>query len=78
MSAQEIAKELSWPLKRAVLALDYTEFTPWDRVLRQRRQRIKLVALGVTEPYREGPVTMWCDIRLTSLGREVKELLLGD
>lgn len=75
MDAQEVVRELSWPLRRAVLALDDREFTDWAKVLRQRRQRIKLVELGVTEPYREGPVTAWFSIRLTPLGREVKELL---
>lgn len=70
-----VISQLSKPLRRAILALDDVEFTDWNRVLRQRRQRIRLVELGLTEPRREGPITAWCHIRLTPLGREVKELL---
>jgi hypothetical protein len=75
--ANDLISELSWPLRRAILALDDVQFTDWARVLRQRRQRIKLVDLGLTEPYRNGPVTMWCRIRLTQLGREIKDRLIA-
>jgi hypothetical protein len=75
MSASEVVKQLSKPLRRAILALDDQRFTDWSRVLRQRPQRIKLVALGITEPEVKGPITLWFNIRLTALGREVKELL---
>ena len=75
MAEAQIIGELSWPLRRAILALDDVEFTDWNRVLRQRRQRIKLVELGLTEPSRMGPITMWCHIRLTALGKAVKDAL---
>lgn len=75
MEAAELTKQLSWPLKRAVLALDDRQFTDWSRVLRQRPQRIKLNSLGITEPERIGPITCWFNIRLTGLGKELKDLL---
>lgn len=72
---EKLIKQLSKPLCRAILALDDQCFTDWSRVLRQRPQRIKLVALGLTEPERRGPITLWFNIRLTQLGKEVQRLL---
>ena len=72
-----IAKGLTKAGRRAVLALDAVRFTPWDKVWRQRRQRIKAHAMGLTEPERlhGGVITMWCNIRLTPLGLAVRQHL---
>jgi hypothetical protein len=72
VTPREIAARLPKAQRRAVLALDGVTFRDWQTVYRQRRQRISVHALGLTEPYSEGPVTMWCSIRLTPLGLEVQ------
>jgi hypothetical protein len=61
--------------KRAILALSSTRFTDYKRVMRRRDTRMKLANNGITEPYRQGPVTMWSSIRLTERGAQLKERL---
>ena len=73
--AEAVALGLTKAQARAVRALDGQAFTDWAKVYRQRRQRISAHAMGLTEPERIGPVTMWCSIRLTPLGIEVRRIL---
>lgn len=73
--AEIIAGRLSKAQARAVRTLDDDVFTDWSKVYRQRSQRIAAHAMGLTEPDRAGPVTMWCNIRLTPLGLAVRQAL---
>ena len=77
-NVEQIARKLSKATKRAILKLSGDRFTDWNQVYRQRRQRIAGHALGLHEPKREGPVTMWCSIRLTPLGLAVRAFIQGE
>jgi len=76
MSVEELAAGLTKAGKRAILQLDGERFTDWNKVYRQRRQRIAGNALGLHEPQIIGPVTMWSNIRLTPLGLAVRSYLM--
>ena len=60
-----IAAGLTAAQKRAVRALSGAEFTHWNKVYKQRRHRMRGNALGLHEPERLGPLTVWWAIKLT-------------
>lgn len=68
----EIARGLTKAQRRAICALNGETFTHWNRVYRQRRQRIAMHALNLHEPDRSGAITIWSNIRLTPLGLAVR------
>ena len=74
--AEAIVEKVTEAQRRAVLSLR-TDGTFADAyiVCRQRRTRMKLNNLGVTEPRIVGPITEWWRFRLTPLGLAVRNLL---
>lgn len=77
MKSAQIATRLTDAQKRAILALGGIEFVDYKQVMKRRDTRMKLTNSGITEPLREGPVTMYSSVRLSRLGMAVKMRLLA-
>lgn len=76
MRGEEALVRLTTAQRRVLCELPSDgQFVDAYRYCRQRRTRIALHNLGVTEPFRRGPVTEWFRIRPTPLGMEVRALI---
>ena len=72
---EQVAAQLTRAQARIVMSMG-PEFVDYAAAgIIQRRTRIRLNQLGVTEPQQVGPVTLYCNIRLSALGVAVRDIL---
>lgn len=77
MTPEQIAAKLTKAQRRYVLAMPIDgSFLDWKATgMKQRRSRMAMTNGGITAPYRQGPVTEFGFIRLSSLGLAVRAVL---
>jgi hypothetical protein len=74
--AQRAATQLTRAQARIVLRMQGGEFKDYVAAgIAQRRTRMRLNELGITQPQVIGPVTMYCNVKLSPLGMGVQRLL---
>lgn len=62
--------------RRIILTMHPRDFSDAYAFCRQRRTRMILTNSGITEPRKWGPITEYYWIRLTDLGRSVRDHLM--